>query len=57
MDLHELEILYNIPYTNQAFPFTHKGFTININNLPNYTIGLNTGDLYVDSNGFIKIMS
>ena len=57
MDLHELEILYNIPYTNQAFPLTHKGFTLNINNLPNNTTGLVSGDLYVDTNGFIKIMS
>jgi hypothetical protein len=55
MDFYNLTFQETAHYTNKAFPFTHKGFTFNINNLPNSTTGLVSGDLYVDTNGFVKI--
>jgi len=55
MDLYLSQITYSQSYSNVSFPLTHKGFTLNINNLPNNTSNLVKGDLYVDTNGFIKI--
>ena len=56
VDLHEVPITFYSPYTDQSFSLTHKGYTWNISNLPKTTTGLVSGDLYVDSNGFVKIM-
>jgi hypothetical protein len=55
MILSKVRTIYS-PYTDQLFSLTHKGFTWNMSNLPKSTTGLVSGDLYVDSNDFLKIM-
>lgn len=44
---------FNTGYYNS---FTVKWNTVAINNIPTSTTGLTTGDIYKDSNGFLKIL-